>query len=110
MIPQKECDFISPPVLMMKSMVSSVCWLRNKILESSVRDISGIIFPENNGSIMSAESERIAQRIADCSFLSLIKSEIQLRIKFRIIGKVIDGRRNDIVFYSHDRSHGFDCA
>ena len=51
---------------------------------------------------MTSETESIAQSDIYTTFFSLIECKLQPRIDFRIVGKVVNGRRHDLVFDRHD--------
>ena len=62
---------------------------------------------------MPAKTKRIGQRGIDHPLLCFVKGEVQPAVNFRIIRKMVDGRRNDIILYSQDSGNGFDgtrCA
>src|SRR6187551_200515 len=66
-----------------------------------------VVLPEYDGSIMATKSEGVAQRITHGTLMRFVKSKVKLRIKGRIIRKMINSWRNDIVHHRHDGSNGF---
>ena len=59
---------------------------------------------------MAAKTKSIALRNLNHSFLSSIKRKVYFRVKSRIISKVIDGWRDDIIFNRQYSCNSFNCA
>ena len=68
---------------------------------------STFVFLNNHTSIMSAKAESIAQCGIYGSLLCFIESKIQFWIQVRIIGKMINSRRNNIMNNRFDTGDGF---
>ena len=62
--------------------------------------MSGLL--KNDGRIVSAESERIAEGGLDFPLLGFVEREVKHRVNFWIIGEVIDGGRHKVVLHSKD--------
>ena len=48
---------------------------------------------------MSSKAESIAECSMQLSVLGLVKSQVETRVYFRVIGKMVDGRRYKIVLH-----------
>ena len=55
-------------------------------------------FSDDNGKIVPAKTKRVAQRNIDFAELGFIESKIESGVEIRIIGEVVDRRRNNSFF------------
>jgi hypothetical protein len=70
---------------------------RSCIIENGGR--LSAVFLYNNRGVVAAKPKGIAKGSFNGTMLGFVKCKVQLGIQFRIIGEVIDGRRNDITGY-----------
>ena len=68
------------------------------------------VFFEDNRCIVATKTKAVALSRTYHAFLSLVKRKVYTRIKSRIVGKVVNGWRYNIILNSQNSCYGFNCA
>lgn len=61
----------------------------------------------NHTRVVAAKSECVAKCGVDCFFLRLAECKVETAVEIGIVGKMVDGRWNNIVFNGHDTGYCF---
>ena len=61
-----------------------------------------LVFLEDDRSVVATEAEGVGQGGVDDPLLCLVEGKVETVVDFRIIRKMVDGGRNDIVLHGKD--------
>lgn len=71
---------------------------------------SVFILLHDHAGIVTAKTKSVAQRGIYNTLLRFVECEIESRVEFGIVGKMIDGRGDVVIQNTHDAGDGFDNA
>lgn len=60
---------------------------------------SGLVLPDDDGGVVSAETERVAQRGVHSALLRLVEREVEFGVKSGIVREVVDGWRYFVIHH-----------
>ena len=72
--------------------------------------LSSLVLFKNHAGIVATKAKGVAQCGLYFPLLSFAKGEVKAWVDVRVIGKVVDGWRHDIVLHGHNTGNGFNDA